>query len=62
MKCHEISGILGSKALTKRGCSLGLVHGLKAHEGTPITHRDTCSLSSLKERGTIDISRARVLL
>ena len=34
MECHEISGISGLKALTKRECRLGLVHGLKAYEGT----------------------------
>ena len=34
MECHEISGILSSKALTKRECRLRLVYGLKGHEGT----------------------------
>ena len=41
---------------------LGLVISLRAVREQVITHRNMCSLSSLKERGTLNISRARVLL
>ena len=41
---------------------LGLFMGLRAMTEDAITHRDVCSLSYLKERGTLDISRVRVFL
>ena len=41
---------------------LGLFMGLRPMREHAITHRDACSLSSLKERGTLDISRERVFL
>ena len=41
---------------------LGLFIGLRAMREHVVTNRDPCSLSSLKERGTLDISMARVLL
>ena len=57
MEFHRIIGIQGLKALTKRECKLGLVHGLlRLMREHTITHRNVCSLSSLKERGTLDIS------
>ena len=53
MECHEINGIPGSKALTKRDSRLMLVLRLNAVKEHVITYRDTCSLSSLKVRGTL---------
>ena len=41
---------------------LGLFMGLRAMREYAITHRDVCSLSFLKERCTLDISRAKVFL
>ena len=41
---------------------LGLLMGLRAIREHTITHRDGSSLSSLKERGTLDISRVRFFL
>ena len=35
---------------------LGLLMGLKIMRELTITHRDACSLSSLQERGFLDIS------
>ena len=53
MEFHKISGILGSKALTKRECMpMGLLIGLRPMREHAIMHKDACSLSSLKERGT----------
>ena len=62
MECHEISRILGSKALTKIDSKLGLIFGLRLMKEHFIAHRDACSLSSLKVRGTLDILRAKVFL
>ena len=41
---------------------LGLFMGLRAIREHAITHRDMCSLSSLKEKCILDISRVRVFL
>ena len=41
---------------------LGLFMGLRHMRIHVITHRDACNLSSVKEMGTLDISRARVFL
>ena len=41
---------------------LGLFMGLRNMRIHSIMYRDACSLSSLKNRGIFDISRARVLL
>ena len=41
---------------------LSLFMGLRPMRKHVITHGDACSLSSLKERGTLDISRAMVFL
>ena len=41
---------------------LGLFMSLRHMKIQAITHRDACNLSSHKERGTLDISRARVFL
>ena len=41
---------------------LVLFMGLRAMREHTITHRDECNLSSLKENGTIHISRVRVFL
>ena len=62
MECHGISGIMRSKAFTRDKVGLGLFIGLRPMREHAITHRDGCSLSSLKEKGTLDISRARVFL
>ena len=48
MEFHDISGISSSKALTKRECGPTREHAK--------THRDACSLSSVNERDTLDIS------
>ena len=50
------------KPLLRDKVGLGLFMGLRAMREHAIRHRDACSLSSLKERGTLDISRARVFL
>ena len=50
------------KPLQRGKVSLGLFTGLRAITKHAIMHRDACSLSSLKERKTLDISRARVFL
>ena len=47
MECHGISGILGSKAITKRDSKLRLILWLEAREENAMVHRDACSLSSL---------------
>ena len=62
MECYNISGISGSKDLTRDKVGLGLFMGLKPMREHTITHREACSLSSLKERCFLDISRARVFL
>ena len=41
---------------------LGLFIALRAMREYAITHRDACSLSSLKEMGTLGILRLRVFL
>ena len=41
---------------------LGLFMGLRSMREHVITHRDEYSLSSLKEKGILEISRARVFL
>ena len=41
---------------------LGLFMGLRAMREHAITHRNVFSLSSLKEKGTLDISKVRVFL
>ena len=62
MESHRISGIPGQKhPLIGKG-GLGLFMGLRHIRIHAITQRDACSLSSLKEMGIFDISRARVLL
>ena len=38
---------------------LGLFMGIRHMRLHAITHRDSCSLSSLKERDTLEISRVR---
>ena len=62
MKCHEISGISGSKALTQRDNRFGLVPQLWAVWELAITHGDACNLSSLRVRGFLVISKDRVFL
>ena len=62
MKCRRISGIPRSKALTNDKAGLVLFIGLRPMREHAIMHKDVCSLSSLIERGTLDISRARVFL
>ena len=62
MECHGTSRILGSKALTKRDACMGLFFDLRLVKEHVIAHRDACSLSSLKVRGTFDISQARIFL
>ena len=46
----------------RESAGLGLFMGLRPIREHVIMHRDVCSLSSLKERGILDISRARVFL
>ena len=41
---------------------LSLFMGLRAMREHAIMHRDAYCLSSLKEKGTLDISRARVFI
>ena len=41
---------------------LGFFMGLKPTREHAIRHKDICSLSSFKERGTLDISIGRVFL
>ena len=41
---------------------LGLFIGLRLMREDTMTHKDGCSLLSLKEMGTLDISKARVFL
>ena len=60
MEYHRISGILGSKGLTKVG--LVLFMNLRPMRIHAITHRDVFRLSSLKERGILDISKVKVFL
>ena len=62
MKCHRISGIPGSKALTLRDNRFRLVPRLWAIWELAITHRDVCNLSSLKVRGILVISKDRVFI
>ena len=50
------------KSLLIGKVSLALFMGLRAIREHDIMHRDSYSLSSLKERRTLDISRARVFL
>ena len=56
MECHGISGITGLKALLRESVGLCLFMGLRPTREHAITHRDVCSLSSLNERDTLDIS------
>ena len=61
----NVTGLVESQeqkpSLRDKG-SLSLFMGLRAMRKHAITHRDECSLSSLKERGTLDILRVRVFL
>ena len=61
----NVTGLVESQeqgtSLKNKG-GLELFMGLRAMMEYAIRHRDTCSLSSLKERGTLDISRVRVFL
>ena len=43
------------KPLLRESAILGLFMGLMHMREHTITHRDACSLSSLKEKGTLDI-------
>ena len=61
MKCHGISGIPGSKALTKKGNRLGLVPRLRAVWELTITHGDACILSSFTGVKRIEASVARIV-
>ena len=62
MKCHRISGIPGSKALTQRDNKLRLVPRLRAMWELTITHGDACNLSLLRVRGILVISKDKVFL
>ena len=62
MKCHEISQISGSKALTKRDNRLGLVPRLSPMWELTITHGDACNLSSLRVRGILVSSQGKIFL
>ena len=56
MECHGISGISSLKALTKReSVGLSLFMDLSPMREHVIMRRDACGLSSLKERGTLDV-------
>ena len=48
--------------LLRNKVSLGLLMVLKTMREHVIMHRDACSLSSLKGRGILDFSRAKVFL
>ena len=61
----NVSGLVESwkqESLLRDREGLGLIMGLRAIREHVITHRYVCSLSSLKERNTLDISRVRVFL
>ena len=61
----NVTGLVESRDLgpSLRGkVGLGLFMGLVVIKEHAIMHRDVCSLSSLKERGTLDISRVKVFL
>ena len=62
MKCHRISGIPGSKALTKRDNRLRLVPRLRVVWELTIMNGDACNLSSLRVRGILVISKDKVFL
>ena len=55
MECHGISGILGTKTLTKKDSRPGLVLDFRSVKEHAIVHKDACSLSSLKVRGILNI-------
>ena len=55
MDCHGISGILGTKTLTKNDSRLRLVLDFRFVKEHAIVHRDACSLSFLKVRGLLHI-------
>ena len=52
----------GQKPSLRDKAGLGLLISLRPMREHTIAHKDVCSLSSLIERGTLDISRARVFL
>ena len=52
----------GQKPSLRERVGLGLFMGLRPMREHTITHREACSLSSLKESGILDISRVRVFL
>ena len=56
MECHEISGIMGHSPLLREIAGLGLFLGLRPIRKHTLTHKDACSLSFLKVRGTLDNS------
>ena len=62
MKCHGISGILGSKALTQRDNRFRLVPRLRVVWELAITHGDVCNLSSLRVKGILIISQDGIFL
>ena len=61
----NVTGLVESRDLgpsLRDKVGLGLFMGLVFIKEHAIMHRDVCSLSSLKERGTLDISRVKVFL
>ena len=50
------------KSSIRDKAGLVFVMGIRSMREHTIVHKDECNLSSLIERGTLDISRARVFL
>ena len=62
MECKGLVESQDQKPSLKDKVGLGMFMGLRAIREHAITHIDACSLSSIKDRSTLDISRERVFL